>query len=127
MGRIKFSLGLDLGDFLGQIHSKLFSGCFDKIIHTPCLRSGDDVIEALKGLEGNVSPSQLGKFSPPFYPFLISVDLKNVFFSRYNPSKYFKPKTDCSNKTINSFRWCRRDNFSARKIRRKNNSTFRRR
>jgi vesicle-fusing ATPase len=34
-------------------------GCFDKIIHTPCLRSGDDVIEALKGLEGNVSPSQL--------------------------------------------------------------------
>ena len=69
MGRIKFSLGLDLGDFLGQIHSKLFSGCFDKIIHTPCLRSGDDVIEALKGLEGNVSPSQLGKFLTPFYLF----------------------------------------------------------
>ena len=43
-------------------------GCFDKIIHTPCLRSGDDVIEALKGLEGNVSQTQLGKISTSVTP-----------------------------------------------------------
>ena len=38
-----------------------FLGCFDKIIHTPCLRTGEDVVQALRGLEGEVSERQLGK------------------------------------------------------------------
>jgi len=34
-------------------------GCFDKIIHTPCLRTADDVVQALRGLEGDVPERQL--------------------------------------------------------------------
>ena len=38
----------------------MYLGCFDKIIHTPALRTGEDVIQALKGLEGNISQNQFG-------------------------------------------------------------------
>ena len=51
-----------LGKKVAQIAANTsFSGCFDKIIHTPCLRTGEGGVQALRGLEGEVSERQLGK------------------------------------------------------------------
>ena len=62
----------------------MYIGCFDKIIHTPALRTGEDVIQALKGLEGNISQNQFGNI----YFIIHSYNLQHMVKTSLN--KVFK-------------------------------------
>ena len=84
-----------------------FSGCFDKIIHTPCLRTGEDVVQALRGLEGEVSERQLGKQT---------VHIQVLRFFRNYSKKYLNSTAYCANKTFDPLCWGGRDNLKTRRV-----------